>query len=333
MPNLAIDQFSDPSFKKLAECIKDQPAFEPLIKKAHLDNDEHAALPNSAFAWENERLFPLHTAEHAALSYLYATSKTASVPAHVVSALTSALDVYGVSIPAQEKVAAAPVMSTEDYLLPARQRWLVTSAEGVKLAEQALRDNKSVLPIEEQAQAAVRLVKKAQAYDVELSSDTIRTAGLVMSDLDTVRHWVEVRANLAPENVKVAYQQLSDGLGKSTGMSSDRPALIKLASMLNDLDKQAGFDAAAGRKMYDPLATVFNTDKVAEETVDLAGTSASLRKLAMLPDSMYGDCFGDDVIPELSSGGRLDATKIAQVLPTMPRDLLQSFSRQIRAYL
>jgi hypothetical protein len=333
MSTNSVDQFSDPSFKKLAERIRERPEFEPLIKKAHLDNDEHAALPTSAFAWQDERKYPFHNPEQAALSYLYATSKTASVPDHVLATLEKALTVYGVSLPEQQKVAAAPEESLEDFILPERKRWRVTDAEGVKLAEQALRDNRHSLPIEEQAQAAVRLVKKAAAYDVNVSPDTIKTAGLVLSDLETVRHWVEVRADLAPDSVKDGYVKLAQALSKSVGMSDDRTSLIKLASTINTLDKQAGFDVSPRRDVYDPLATVFNTEKVAGDTIDLAGTPARLSKLASLPSHMYGDVFGDDVIAELSTGGQLDQEKISAILPTMPADLLKSFSRQARAYL
>lgn len=329
-----VDQFSDSSFRVLAERIREVPEFEPLIKSAHLNMEEHAALPSSAFAWSDQRMFPLHTPEQAALSYLYASEKTAGVPSEVIEALENALDLYGVKVPARrEKVAAAQEVSPDEYLLPERRRWRVTDAATVKMAEEALRAHKGDLALEERVEAAERLIKKAGVYGVKVAGDVYQTAGRVVSDLETVRHWVESRAAHAPEDVASAYTKLANDLSRVAPVSGDRDALLKLAGALAELDKAAGFDASPSARFYDPLSTVFNTEKRAEQTIELAGRNVSLSKLAALPETMYADCFGDDVLPEIKTGAALDAEKIAAVIPTMPSDLLSVFSRQIRAYV
>lgn len=334
MSNRTVDQYSDPSFRVLAQRIREVPEFEPLIKSASLNAEDPVNLPTSAFAWEERRMFPLHTPEQAALSYLYATNKTAEVPPGVVDALTNALDLYGVKVPdTRVKQAAAAEPNLDDYLLPERRRWVVNSPELVKMAEEALRVNRGSLEIEERVQAAERLVKKAEAYGVKLAADTYRTAGRTMSDLETVRHWVEARADAAPEGVSSAFMKLANELSRVEAVSADRKALVKLASLIGELDRRAGFDTDARHRWYDPIDTVFNTNKIAEPVVELGGMNVPLSKLAALPSTIYADVFGDDVVPELSTGTRLDAQKIAEVLPTMPSDLKSIFARQIRAYV
>lgn len=335
MSNLTVDQFNDPSFKVLAERIREAPEFEPLIKTATLSPEEHAALPNTAFAWEDSRLFPLHTPEQAALSYLYATSKTASVPSFVLDALTNALDLYGVKVPDSRVKTASPAVeeNLDDYLLPERRRWKVTNLETVKLAEEALHAHKNDLSTEERSYAASKLVLKAQHYGVKLAADTYRVGGFVVSDLETVRHWVEARADHAPADIAPAYAKIANELAKAGPYSDDRDTLMKLATAIGELDKKAGFDTDPHSRFYDPLDTVFNTNKLAEESITVGNLSVPLSKLASLPETMYSDVFGADVVPEIKSGAYLDAEKIANVIPTMPADLLSVFARQIRPYV
>ena len=335
--NRGIDQFHDPSFKTLARRIREVPESQGVIKTAQLDPAEHASLPESAFAWTDARLFPMHTPEHAALSYLYATDKTASAPEFVINTLRDALELYGVKFPEEQVKVAEARDDSEDFLLPERRRWRVTEPEHIKLAEEAFKTYSAALPVEEQARAAVRLVKKAAVMDQPVSQDVLRKAGMVASDLDTVREWVEVRCNLAPIELKEAFAKIAMSLETIDPVSYDREALIKLASTIQKLDEQAGFTTAgAGKKLYDPMTTVFNTDlpiKLGYETVDLGSVQASLEKLAQLPVSMYADVFGDDVVSEITTGGRLDREKLAAVVGTMPLDLRQIFAKQARAYL
>jgi hypothetical protein len=330
-----VDQFHDPSFRLLAQRILEVPEIEGFIKNASIDLEEHASLPDSAFAWEERRLYPVHTAEHAALSYLYATSKEAAAPVQVLSTLQDALSAYGVILNfAMEKEAAAPVVAApENYLLPELNRWYVGDAETVKHAEVALHTQGRDLEFEDRIRAATRLVKKANEYKIPVAPHTTRLAGLNVSDIDTVVDWVEVRANVAPEKFQGAYTKIANSLQAVEGVSQDRDSLIKLASTLYELDKASGVDRYYGARLPDAMTTVFNTDKLAEEGVDLGGVHVSLRKLAALPAHMYEDVFGKDILPEITSGANLDGSKIATVLPTMPRDLLSIFGRQIKAYV
>lgn len=328
-----VDIFHDPSFKTLAHRLREEPGFEPLIKAASLDVEEHAALPDSAFAWGDRRLYPLHTPEHAALSYLYATSKTASVPEAVLTTLKNTLEVYGVNPPEAVKQAAAED-NLDDYILPDHKRWKVTSEETLKLAEQALREYGPALSLHEQVAAACRLVKKAEHFKVQPDVTTEKLAGLLVSDLDTARHWIGARATVAPEPLKPVYEKLAADLAEAGPVSSERAALVKLASLLSDLDTKAGLTTAYGHKLPSPMDTVFNTEKRAEAMIDLAGTNVALSKMASLPTHVYADIFGDDVLPEITdANGYINTQKLATVIPTMPSDLKRVFARQMGAYL
>lgn len=326
-----MDQLHDPSFKILALRIREFPEFEPLIKTATIDHEGIESLPNSAFAWQERRLFPLHTPEHASLSYLYATEKNANIPDSVVTMLKGALTAYGVSIPSMIKEASVEIENLDLYILPELKRWKVTDAETVKLAEQALRENMGSLSVEECTAAAIKIANKAEEFDVTLDDSTERLAGLKVSDLDTVREWVETRANVSTGEAKEGYTKIAETLVNSEGVSSDRKSLVKLASAVHELDKRSGLNK--NRKIPSAIDTVFNMQKRAEESIDMNGVQVSLRKLAALPMSFYENCLGNDFVSELTSGGNLDTHKLAAVMPTLPLDMKKVFMKHAGPYL
>jgi hypothetical protein len=79
------------------------------------------------------------------------------------------------------------------------------------------------------------------------------------------------------------------------------------------------------------LKTVFNTSKLAEDTIDLAGTRVSLKKLAGLPASFWEDLGGRELSDELCPGGRVDVSKLAMIVDTLPLDLKVALKGQLRA--
>lgn len=330
MKKIAADQFHDPAFGVLANNLNRMPALAEFLKEAELGSENVDTLPDTAFAWPEERRFPIHTAEHAALSFSY--TKTASVPAIVTARIQEALDVY--SVPArlfdEVKVAAATV--EKDYLLPALQLIPVNTKEEVKLAQQTLVEQFSRLDLESRAEACANLVKKADVFGVTLNPVIEKLAGLVVSRTDVTRGWLEARANVLPDGTyKLAYQRLSDGLKSAPAEIRDRSSLIKLASAVGELDSKSGLDRHYDRKLPDALQTVFNTSKLAAETVDVAGALVPVSKLAALPASFWEDVGGPELSREIAPGGVVDANKLAEVVDTLPLDLKMVVRKQLRA--
>lgn len=319
-----IDQYSDPSFGFLVRQVAAMPELEQYVKHASIEAGETDNLPDTAFAWPDQRKFPIHSAEQASLSYAY-SKLAAYLPEQVESNLKNALDVYGVPLETfntTTKVAAAP--SDDDYLLPSLKLLPVTQASHVKYAEARLLEQITRLDLENRATACGNLVKKAAEFKVELHPEVLKLAGFVVSSSAQVRDWLYARSAALPEKehmFKVAYEALADGLKHQPAESVDREGLLKLASTIGELDARSGLDRHYDRKLPDALQTVFNTTKNASEMVDLNGTMVPLKKIAALPASFWEDLGGSELSNEICPGGHMDHSKLAMIVDTLPLDL------------
>lgn len=332
MPRV-IDQYSDPSFGYLVRQVSHMPEIEPFIKSASIEAGDTDTLPDTAFAWPSQRKYPIHTSEQAALSYAY--SKLASaLPNEVVDNLKAALEVYEIPLSAFETREVKQASSDDDYLLPDLRLFPVTSAGEVKYAQERVLEQMSKLDMPHRAMACSNLVKKADHYKVDLHPEVLKLAGFVVSSTRQTQDWLEARSAALPESqhlYKVAYEKLADELKHHPDESKDRPGLLKLAATIAELDERSGLDRYYDRKIPDPLKTVFNTSKLAESTVDLAGTMVPIKKLAGLPASFWEDLGGRELSDELCPGGKMDVSKLAMIVDTLPLDLKLALKSQLRA--
>lgn len=317
-----VDQFSDPAFGTLARQVSRMPALEAFVKQAEVEQDDVASLPDTAFAWPAERKYPIHTPEHAALSYAY--SKVASaLPKEVTANLVQALEAYDVpeSTFAEQEVKVAS--DENDFLIPEHRLFMVKTAAQCKRAQDDLVAAISKLDLENRAIACANLVKKADDLGVELRPEVLQLAGLVVSSTKIAAQWLDARAGQRPDGdiYKGAYEVLANQLRKGPEELSDRKGLLKVAAAIAELDERSGLDRHYDRKLPDPLRTMFNTEKLASKSVDLGGTFISVAKLAQLPASFWEDLGGKELGDEIAPGGVVDQSKLATVVDTLPLDL------------
>jgi hypothetical protein len=326
-----VDQSTDPAMAGLLSRIADRPKLAAAIMDVDVDPDDLAKLPDRAFAWPEKRAFPVHDAGHALMSCVYREG-VEGVPEHVDHTLKEACEVYGVdrTLLAAPKVAAAPP-STDDYLLPEIRRLLVKDATQVKVAEQRLLNEGKRLSLEHRAQASARLVEKAASYNVHLRAETLKMAGFTVTDTRELADWLEARREAAPIEHKDAFQKLADAARRLPSELRDRREQIKLAEAIQELDSLSGLAQYHGKKLPDPMATVFNTTKVAGQGVTLAGRFVPIERLAQYDSDFYSDALGPDIVREASNaGGQIDPHKLAMVLGTLPLDMQRILSSQIR---
>lgn len=311
--------------------VANRPKLAAAIMDVDVDIKELAQLPDHAFAWPEKRAFPVHDAGHALMSCVYREG-TEGVPAHVDRTLKEACEIYGIDrgLLAAPKVAAAPP-DERDYLLPGIRRLLVKDASQVKAAEGRLHAEGKKLSLEHRAQASARLVEKAAFYGVNLRAETLKMAGYTVTDTRELADWLEARCEAAPIEYKDGYQKLANAVRRLPVELRDRREQIKLAEAIQELDSLAGLDRHYDRKLHDPMATVFNTTKVAGQGVSLAGRFVPLERLAQLEPSFYSDALGPDIVREASdAAGQIDPHKLAMVLGTLPMDMQRVLSAQIR---
>jgi len=320
---MIYDQFSDKSFRVLNNKLQEFPSeTRELIKTAQIDYEVAESLPEHSFAWKEMRKFAIHTPEHAVLSAIYAHGQ--ELPEHVQASIKKACDIYGIEVaPTPVEKTAEVVENIEDYLIPHMKFGKISDEETVKEASRFFTHNSKKMNMETRVNAAVTLVKKASQYKAKLPTRIFKYAGMTESNRKVTAEWLEARCEATKEEpMKIAYTKLAGYVEDSKNKIESRGDLLKLADAIYNLDKKANLMARYDISLPDPVLTVFNTNKLAEEKLTLAGKSISIQKLLGIPKETYADLLGEDVIPEITdSSGNLDREQLESILKTLPADM------------
>jgi hypothetical protein len=332
---MTIDQTTDAGFATLRVLSDKFPVIREMAKTAELDSSEFSELPNSAFAWPERRMFPLHNREHAALSLAY--SKIASVlPTDVKLSLEKAASLYEIDTTGFEHEADLEKDAGEEYwLLSEQRRFRVASPEDVKLAEQMVHQRYAEFSSIERAEIMQNLVKVAERYEVPLAPSTKKFAGVTLTNTRVLRDWVCARKEAAERvhsPLAKTYEKIAQEFNNAPEFIGDKQYQVKLAALLHDLDQQAGIAKHYGRKILDPIQTVWNTNKIAAQMINIAGKTFDKNMLASLPATFWSDAIGDDFATEIAPGGQVDPSVLEQVIATLPNDLKASLATNLAAY-
>jgi len=312
-----IDQNTDPTFALLNDIIKERPGFSDMVKTAQVGLDVREELPLTAFADPHNRLFPVHTPEDAALSKAY-SEKQAGVPVQVSEAIEAALGMYGVEVPEPQvsKTAFAKVA----YLLEDTRQLPIREDTDVAKAEAALHRNSRKLAPKTLAKAANILIKEASDRGLEVSSDTLRFAGLTQCDRDKAAESIEIRGEAAPKG-REYFDKLA-GYVRALPSGSTRSDLVTIADAVGKLDTNYGLAKHYGRSLPNPMETVFNTKVAMGPSLDLAGTDVPLEELLRVDPEAYSDILGPDVLGEITGPqGELDPENVSAIFATLPLDM------------
>lgn len=331
---MLCDQYTDPAYALLYHLLQERPDAADFVKSAELDDQRVNELPDSMFAWPARRLFPIDTPENTVLSTMY-REKCAAVPTEVDDRLQKARDIYNVN-PVLGKRQVKTASQTEDtvrehVLLPAHGRLRVRTPDDVKVAEELLLAQYPRLSIEDRAEGFTNLVKVAQEMKVPLKPATMRMAGMTVCTTKVAQDFIEARRCATKEPLfQRAYEKLASAMSGRGEQIRNRDELVALCDAVAQLDKRAGLESFYDKHLPDPIRTVFNTEKVAEESVDLAGRSVALSKLASMPDTFWEDVIGLDLSRELmDKTGAVDLEKVRQIIPTLPLDLKLVLKNQV----
>ena len=312
------DHNTDPTFHLLSEALRERPGLAPLVKTAKVGEEVRQSLPGTAFADADGRLFPVHTPEDAMLSSVY-LEKQAGVPSHIRGRVAQAMLAYGTVLPevVLEKVAASP--EPTQYLIEDAKLLPYRGPGDIPQAEAALLRNRRKLRPTTLAKAASLLVKEASASGQDLQGTTLSLAGLTKCDPRVCADRIEARVPATREGGQYFSKLASHA--RDLPAEATRADLVKLAEAVSQLDELYSLTQHYGRKLHDPLGTVFNTKVAMGSTVDLAGTEVPLEALAAIPGEVYEDVLGQDLLGEVSSEGEPDVQELVQVIETLPLDL------------
>ncbi len=318
-----IDQYRDPVFAVLVKAVEGRPKLAAAIGDFDVEPAEAESLPDTAFAWPEKRAYPIHSREHAILSRAYRDTAGGPLPLHVDQALKEACEVYDVDDSLFARVTPKVARDdSDDFLLPDAKALRVVEASQVKTAEAKLISEGAKLTPGSRMLASARLVEKAAFLGVSVKDITRKMAGLTVTSTSELADWLDARSEAAPEGHKDGYRKLAAEARRMPAELRDRGIQMKIAVALEELDEAAGLDRHWGRKLPDPMATVFNTAKVAGPGVMLAGRFVPMERMAAFPSSFYSDVLGADIVREAADAtGRLDVQKLAAVLGTLPVDM------------
>ena len=313
-------QFNDPSLKTLISLVRMNSWAEDQVKQASVDPVYGDSLPDTAFAWEDRRIFPIDTPANAMVSKLYVEKQASEIPTHVRESVDTALILYGIDpqeimVEAQEKTAAAG-----DYVFPKTQRWCVQDSDDVRIAEAQILKIDNEISFFEKTGAAIRVLDLAEKHGVTPSMEIMKLAGVVASDLNQTIDWLEARAYMAEAPVSDLFSKLASELSGVDPLCYTRETLVKLAEVINVLDNKAGITQHYNRSIPDPVHTVFNTEKKAEKTIELSGKQVPLSRLMTVPKTAWDSLMGED-INEILTDGEVDPAKVEEIVPTLPRDI------------
>lgn len=332
---MPVDQTNDPGFATLRVLVQRYTELRDMCKTAELDPAAFTELPDDAFAWPGERRYPIHNREQAALSLAYSKVAASPIPSDVLQNLEKAAAIYGVSVTAFDAPTIEKRATEEFWLLPEKRRFRVASPDDVQVAERVLHEKYAQLSVYDRAEAFLQLHNAAEHFNVPLTPSTEKLAGFTITSTQILKDWIEARQEAA---IKIG-SELSSAYGLlASRFKGVRPYItvrndqIKIASLLNELDHKSGVAQFYGKSILDPLRTVFNTEKLASDAVDLGGYTFSANKLASLPPSFWSDVLGDDIMREIAPDGNVKVSTLKEILPTLPRDLKLAVGRQLAAY-
>lgn len=322
----------DPTLIVLASALVDRPALRVKLAGASFTGAD--ALPDTAFAWQEKRRFPVHSEVDTLASLVY-RAKLASVPEHVDVALARAARAWGIdpeilrSSAGSAKVAEAPAAPAVEYAVPSQGRLPLGSAAQVKIAEEVLlRDGLAALPYAELVAGAQKIASCAEAFDIYPDASLRRLAGDGACHVPTLREHLNGRAAyVKTAAARDAYDTLARSVAKyedgGSGMAYDRGVLEKVAKAIHRLDVAHGIDAEYGPRVLDPMRAVFNStfrnkEASAAGTLTLGGQAVPLSALYKLSEADWRDLGLDDLGPVCA--GR-DARNLEAQLRVLPRGL------------
>ena len=297
---MLVDALSDTNMATLKDKISTvNGAAHRLEKVASLNIDNREDLTKEAFAWPEEKLFPIYSPSHALVSSVYLEDNEA-VPNFVKEACEEACALFGldVQIGTLQKVAEEKEeLEASDFLLPAQRKLPAVNSDTLRMSKSALEKVAYMLAPEDLVVANRQLVKKASEFG-DAVSDNVLSLGLYGTINSRVaKDILKERKLLTGDN---EYEKIASDIKSSHIYSTD-----KVASLIFDvisLDKKNNFEKTAEETILEMVlpGEVSDTQFVGDEEFPT-------EKIASIDAENWLDIFSRPVVEELfSNDGELD---------------------------
>lgn len=316
----------DPTLTKLLAYLDNRPEALSAIKCASFDPEGAAHLPNSAFAWEDMRRYPIHSREDTIASIAYRSKYAGAlrIPADVDEKLAQAAEAYGVK-PEMFRAYSAKTAAAQPpvpYALPDQERLPLGSPAQIKVACEVLARDGHSLPLSTRVDAYVKVAAAAADHGMPVDGDIGAYAGLNSCHTQVMRDRIGMRAATTKIAACVtAYDALDAALGQMPPVIQERETLLRLASKIAQLDEAADIQQHYGKKIFDPMKTVFNSgEKIA------ACANVGTEKFMALPPEVWKQVDVPEMADIAASG---DVARFKQVYETLPMDIKMVLEKQL----
>jgi len=331
-----------------------------LIPSYVMGHEPEKMASDAVYADDFRNLFPIGTPAETWLSAAYLTKAASDgrctyAPAefgHVSDMVARAAAIHGVSDDVAAitgRLAAKEADAEPCYLWTVRddsgavlaRKYPVFDADGVKRAAGYFAENRARYPLDVRVHIATGILRKAAEFGVDvkgLPGEVRREAGFGVPNIGEVSDELNWRAKMASDSeTALAVLSLAEGIATTAGLGTD--ILWKIAGTLEEFDRGSGLDMKYGREVRMPADFLFaheisKTAEALDDAVVLGKSAFSARGLSELPAEVFTEVLGDDILADITVGGRLDAEKLAAVLPALPlpdRHALEDFLRDMYA--
>jgi len=303
---MLVDAFNDNNMSVLKSKIAEiDGAAHRLEKVASLPIENRGDLTKEAFAWPDEKLFPIYSPAHALVSSVYLEGND-DVPNFVKEACEEACALFGldVQIGSLEKVAEEPEqLAAEDFLLPAQRKLPVVDADTMRMSKSALEKVASILPPEDLVVANRQLVKKAEELGEPVSDSTLSLGLYGTIDTATARSILHDRKLMTGDE---RYEKIASDMAGDTIYSTNKVADVIFD--VTSLDNENNLDKTASETILELVVpgAVDNIYEIGQEEIPTD-------KIASIDAEDWMDIFPRSTVEELFSEGPLNINMLKEI--------------------
>ena len=323
---MLIDFISDTDLSVLKSKLQTVPtASSRLEKVASLEVPEKNSLSEHAFAWPEERLFPIYTPDLAMLSSVY-LEQNDSVPEFVKTACEEACALFGqeVHIGSLEKVAKAKeTLSANDFVFPKREKLPLVDTDSIRMSTGIFLKTASTLTAEDLIVGARQIIKHASVNGEP-----------IIKDLERYALHGTIGVPEADELLKERYLETQDeGYVKiAKELDGDRVrSLKKVAALIFDiskLDLENGIEKTAANVINDLV-----DDGASSEVFSLGNMEIEADKIASIDSAEWRELYPDSIVEELFNDGGIDMAMLSDLSENVSPEEKEAIASFIESHI
>lgn len=309
------------------------------------------------FADTAYRRYPMHTkaATWLSMACFFTRKDAAQKDPHTAKRLQEQAELFQIATEFDrlKTAAAAPATTAAKlpdecyaYFVPRQKdslRWLpIVDAADIPKVANYLQKFAARMPRRQREQIAMRTLNRAETLQADMPAETRdylhKIAGIGLADPDAVRAMLYQRASVARNLRRFAdadeFEKLANAYEKHPYAHTLPQQQEKLLTLVSDFDEENQLTRRYGFDLVQPeLAVHAITKQALAEARDnlvglVTGSTYTKQALADLTLSDIRDNLGEQIATEVSDDGLfVNMTKLAEILPTLPRPDATTFDR------